>query len=166
MSTQIVVVGGVLRDALVFRHALIQDTAYQSLLSRRRRHYHEALAKLLIDEYPDLVVTQPELIAQHYVHSRQDALALPYWMKAGERALGRSANYEAVNHFENALAIAKNLPEGPDRRKEVLEATLMLSEALNAAGRLSDAVAQYKITARIGPRSRRHKSLHPRHARF
>jgi class 3 adenylate cyclase/tetratricopeptide (TPR) repeat protein len=149
MSTQIVVVGGVLRDALVFRHALIQDTAYQSLLSRRRRHYHEAIAKVLIDEYPDLAVTQPELIAQHYVQAQQDARALPYWMKAGERALGRSANYEAVNHFENALAIAKNLPEGPDRRKEVLEATLMLGEALNAAGRLSDAVAKYKATAEL-----------------
>ena len=117
MSTQLVVVGGVLRDALGFRHALIQDTAYQSLLSRRRRHYHEAIAKVLIDAYPDLVVTQPELIAQHYVNAQQNALALPYWMKAGERALGRSANYEAVDHFENALAIAENLPEGPDRRR-------------------------------------------------
>src|SRR3981081_3612576 len=62
MSTQLVVGGGVVRDALIFRHALIQDTAYQSLLSRRRRHYHEAIAKVLIDAYPDLVVTQPELI--------------------------------------------------------------------------------------------------------
>jgi class 3 adenylate cyclase len=115
MSTQIVVVGGVLRDALVFRHALIQDTAYQSLLSRRRRHYHEATARVLIDEYPDLIVTQPELIAQHFVQAQQAAQALPYWMKAGERALDRSANYEAVDHFENALAIAEKLADGPDR---------------------------------------------------
>ncbi|MET1047472.1 MAG: AAA family ATPase, partial [Hyphomicrobium sp.] len=147
MSMQIVVVGGVLRDALVFRHALIQDTAYQSLLSRRRRYYHEAIAKVLIHENPDLVATQPELIAQHYVQAQKDAMALPYWMKAGERALRRSANYEAVDHFENALAIAEKLPEGPDRRKQVLEATLMLSEALNAAGRLSDAVVKFRVTA-------------------
>ena len=148
MSTQLVVVGGVLRDALIFRHALIQDTAYQSLLSRRRRHYHEAIARALVDAYPDLVTTQPELIAQHYVKAHQDALALPYWVKAGERALGRSANYEAVDHFENALTIAR-LSEGPDRKKQVLQATLNLSEALRAAGRLSDAVVKYRLTAQL-----------------
>jgi class 3 adenylate cyclase/tetratricopeptide (TPR) repeat protein/ABC-type lipoprotein export system ATPase subunit len=149
LSTQLVVIGGVLQDALVFRHALIQDTAYQSLLSRRRRHYHEAIARVLIDAYPDLVVTQPELIAQHYVKGQQNELALPYWMMAGERALGRSANYEAVDHFQNALAIAEHLPEGRARQKEVLEATLKLCEALSAAGRLSDSVAKYKLTARL-----------------
>lgn len=148
MSTQLVVVGGVVRDALVFRHALIQDTAYQSLLSRRRRHYHEAIAKALIDAYPDLVVTQPELIAQHYVKAQQNELALPFWVKAGERALGRSANYEAVDHFRNASAIAEHLPER-GRKKEVLEVTLKLGEALSAAGRLSDSVTKYKLTAQL-----------------
>ncbi|TIL65544.1 ATP-binding protein [Mesorhizobium sp.] len=149
MSTQLVVVGGVVRDALIFRHALIQDTAYQSLLTRRRRHYHEGIAKVLIDAYPDLVITQPELIAQHYSKAQQDELAFPYWMKAGERALGQSANYEAVDHFQNARAIAERLRDGPARQKEVLEATLKLSEALSAAGRLSDAVAKYKLTAQL-----------------
>ena len=61
-----------MRDALIFRHALIQDTAYQSLLTRRRRHYHEAIAKILIDAYPDLAITQPELIARHYVEAQQN----------------------------------------------------------------------------------------------
>jgi class 3 adenylate cyclase/tetratricopeptide (TPR) repeat protein len=148
MSTQLVVVGGVVRDALIFRHALIQDTAYQSLLSRRRRHYHEAIARALIDAYPDLVVTQPELIAQHYVKAQKIELAFPYWMKAGERALGRSANYEAVDHFQNALAMAQDLP-GPARQKEVLEASMKLGEALGAAGRISDAVAKYRLTAQL-----------------
>ncbi len=149
MSSQLVVVGGVVRDALIFRHALIQDTAYQSLLSRQRRHYHAAIAKVLIDVYPDLVVTQPELIAQHYVRAQQIELAFPYWMKAGERALGRSANYEAVDHFQNALAIAEHLPEGATRQKEVLEVTLKLGEALSAAGRLSDSAARYKLIAQL-----------------
>jgi class 3 adenylate cyclase/tetratricopeptide (TPR) repeat protein len=148
MSTQLVVVGGVVRDALVFRHALIQDTAYQSLLSRRRRYYHEAIAGALIDAYPDLVVTQPELIAQHYVKARKIELAFPYWMKAGDRALGRSANYEAVDHFQNALAMAEDLP-GQARQKEVLEATLKLGEALTAAGRVSDSAAKYRLTAQL-----------------
>jgi class 3 adenylate cyclase/tetratricopeptide (TPR) repeat protein len=148
MSTQLLV-GGVVRDALSFRHALIQDTAYQSLLSRRRRYYHEAIAKVLIEAYPDLVVTQPELIAQHYAKAQKIELAFPYWMKAGERALGRSANYEAVDHFQNALAIAEHLPEGAAQQKEVLEVTLKLGEALSAAGRLSDSVAKYKLTAQL-----------------
>jgi class 3 adenylate cyclase/tetratricopeptide (TPR) repeat protein len=148
MSTQLVVVGGVVRDALIFRHALIQDTAYQSLLSRRRRYYHEAIARALIDAYPDLVITQPELIAQHYVKAQKIELAFPYWMKAGERALGRSANYEAVDHFQNALAMAEDLP-GRARQKEVLEASLKLGEALGAAGRISDAVAKYRLTAQL-----------------
>jgi class 3 adenylate cyclase/tetratricopeptide (TPR) repeat protein len=148
MSTQLVA-GGVVRDALIFRHALIQDTAYQSLLSRRRRYYHEAIAKVLIDAYPDLVVTQPELIAQHYAKAQKIELAFPYWMKAGERALGRSANYEAVDHFQNALAIAEHLPEGAARQKELLEGTLKLGEALSAAGRLSDCLAKYKLTAQL-----------------
>ncbi len=147
MSTQLVV-GGVVRDALIFRHALIQDTAYQSLLTRRRRYYHEAIAKVLIEAYPDLVVTQPELIAQHYVKAQKSELAFPYWMKAGQRALERSANYEAVDHFQNALAMAEDLP-GQARQKEVLEATLKLGEALATAGRVSDSVAKYRLTAEL-----------------
>jgi class 3 adenylate cyclase/tetratricopeptide (TPR) repeat protein len=149
LSSQLIVVGGVAMDALVFRHALIQDTAYRSLLSRRRRHVHEAIAKALAEAYPDLAVTQPELIARHYVEAQQNELAFPYWMRAGERALGRSANYEAVDHFQNALAIVEHLPEGPARRKEVIEATLNLGEALSAAGRLSDSPAKFKLTARM-----------------
>ena len=152
MSTQLVVVGGVVRDALVFRHALIQDTAYQSLLSRRRRYYHEAIAEALIDAYPDLVVTQPELIAQHYVKAQKIELAFPYWMKAGERALGRSANYEAVDHFQNALTIAEELP-GQTRQKEVLEANLKLGEALGARAAFGRR-GKVQANRTIGSRSR------------
>ena len=149
MSTQLVVIGGVLKDALIFRHALIQDTAYQSLLSRRRRQYHEEIAGVLIDEHPDLVLTQPELIAQHFDKALQKELAYPYWMKAGERALARSANYEAVDHFRNALSIAECISEEPIRKKEVLAATFHLGEALNASGRLADALGRYKVAAEL-----------------
>jgi class 3 adenylate cyclase/tetratricopeptide (TPR) repeat protein len=151
-SSQIVV-GGVVRDALFFRHALIQDTAYQSLLTRRRRHYHQAIGRILIDEYPDLAITQPELIARHYVEAQQNELAFPYWMKAGERALGRSANYEAVDHFQNALTIAEHLPEGPDRRRDLLYATLKLGDALFEAGRMPQSLAKYKLAAELARRA-------------
>lgn len=149
MSSQLIVVaGGMMRDALIFRHALIQDTAYQSLLSRRRRHFHETIARALIDAYPDVAVTQPELIAQHYAKAQRTELAFPYWMMAGQRALERSANYEAVDHFQNAVVIAEQLPEAV-RLKEVLESTLKLGEALAAAGRVSDAAEKYRLTAQL-----------------
>jgi tetratricopeptide (TPR) repeat protein len=69
-------------------------------------------------------------------------------MKAGDRALGRSANYEAVDHFQNALAMAEDLP-GQAQQKEVLEATLKLGEALTTAGRVSESAAKYRLTAQL-----------------
>jgi class 3 adenylate cyclase len=106
MSTQLVVAGGVVRDALIFRHALIQDTAYQSLLSRRRRHYHEVIAKVLIEAYPDLVVTQPELIAQHYVKAQKNELAFPYW---GE---GRRTRARTISQLRGG----RSFPKRPGHR--------------------------------------------------
>ncbi|WP_025658814.1 adenylate/guanylate cyclase domain-containing protein [Rhizobium sp. IBUN] len=147
VSSQIVVGGGVLNDTLVFRHALIQDAAYQSLLNRRRRHFHEEIAKVLVDQYADVAATQPELIAQHYEKAQRVELALPYWMKAGERALARSANYEAVDHFQNALSIAEQLPNVPGHQTDLLAAVLKLADALYAAGRMTDSLAKYRLAA-------------------
>ncbi len=147
VSSQIVVGGGVLNDTLVFRHALIQDAAYQSLLNRRRRHFHEEIAKVLVDQYADVAATQPELIAQHYEKAQRVELALPYWMKAGERALARSANYEAVDHFQNALSIAEQLPNEPGHQTDLLAAVLKLGDALYAAGRMTDSLAKYRLAA-------------------
>ena len=107
--------GGTSQQSLLFRHALIQDAAYQSLLTRKRVHFHHAIADAIVESHPDIVATQPELVARHYTEGRRDDLALPYWMKAGERALERSANYEATDHFSNALALAERLPDGPER---------------------------------------------------
>ncbi|ANL10286.1 adenylate/guanylate cyclase protein [Rhizobium sp. N113] len=148
-SSQIVVEGGVLHDALVFRHALIQDAAYQSLLNRRRRHFHEEIARVLVDQYDEVASTQPELIAQHYEKAQRIELALPFWMKAGERALARSANYEAVDHFQNALSIAEQMPKGPVRRMDLLAAILRLGDALFAAGRMTDSLAKYRLAAQL-----------------
>jgi tetratricopeptide (TPR) repeat protein len=105
---------------------LIQDAAYQSLLMRERVHYHHAIADAIIASHPDIVATQPELIARHYTEGRRDDLAFPFWMRAGEKALEQSANYEATDHFSNALAIAERLPEGPERSTETLRARLRL----------------------------------------
>ena len=147
LTAQLVVMGGTSRQSLLFRHALIQDAAYQSLLTRKRVHFHHAIADAIVQSHPDIAATQPELVARHYAEGRRDDLALPYWMKAGERALERSANYEATDHFSNALALAERLPDGPERRNQSQGARLRLAEALTEAGRFKDATTHYLVAA-------------------
>jgi class 3 adenylate cyclase/ABC-type transport system involved in cytochrome c biogenesis ATPase subunit len=137
LAAEVVVIGGSSQQSLLFRHALIQDAAYQSLLIRKRVHYHQAIAEAIVQSHPDIVVTQPELIARHYTEGRRGDLALPNWKRAGERALERSANYEATDHFSNALALAERLPGGPERNNEMLAARLRLAEALTEVDALS-----------------------------
>jgi class 3 adenylate cyclase/tetratricopeptide (TPR) repeat protein/ABC-type lipoprotein export system ATPase subunit len=147
LGAQLVVISAMSHRSLLFRHALIQDTAYQSLLSRKRRRFHQAIADTIIKSHPNIVTTQPELVARHYSEARRDDLAFPYWKKAGERALQRSANYEAVDHLSNVLAIAEKLPEGPERALETLAARLRLAEALTEAGRLKAAAIHFHMSA-------------------
>jgi class 3 adenylate cyclase len=147
LAAELVVIGGASQQSLLFRHALIQDAAYQSLLTRKRLQHHNAIADAIVQSHPDIAATQPELVARHYTEGRRDALALPYWKKAGERALERSANYEATDHFSNALALAERLPEGPERTVETLAARLRLADALSEAGRFNTATTHYLTAA-------------------
>ncbi len=80
------------RSRYLFKHALIQDAAYQSLLKRTRQQYHERAAKLLEDRFPEVASTQPELVAHHYTEANCPAQAIAYWHKAGAAAASRSAN--------------------------------------------------------------------------
>ena len=147
LAAQLVVMGGTSQQSLLFRHALIQDAAYQSLLTRKRVQHHGAIADAIVQSHPDIAATQPELVARHYTEGRRDDLALPYWMKAGERALERSANHEACDHFSNALALAERLPEGPELGIETLAARLRLAEALTEVGRFKAATTHYLVAA-------------------
>jgi class 3 adenylate cyclase/tetratricopeptide (TPR) repeat protein len=142
-AAQLVVMSGMSHQAFLFRHALIQDTAYQSLLTRKRRQYHQAIADTIVKSHTTITATQPELVARHYCEAQRDDLALPYWKKAGTRALAHSANYEAVDHFSNALAIAEKLPEGPERDLETLAVRIRLAEAFTEAGRVKDATMHF-----------------------
>src|ERR1700694_1170203 len=82
-----------------FKHALIQDTAYQSLLRSTRQQVHQRIAQALETQFPDRVETQPELLAQHYTEGGLTAPAVHYWQRAGERAGQRSAHAEAIAHL-------------------------------------------------------------------
>jgi predicted ATPase len=137
VSARLIVKGGLSLDALSFRHALIQDAAYQSLLKSKRQQYHEAIARALIESQPETVRMQPELVAYHFTEAGIAEQAVPFWQRAGERALARSANYESVDHFKHAIEHAVKLEDANDRSRTLLAARMSLGQAQRAAGHLS-----------------------------
>jgi predicted ATPase/class 3 adenylate cyclase len=146
-AAHLVLRAGSSEDTLAFRHALIQDAAYQSLLTSTRRRYHAAIARVLAEHHRDIAETQPELIAQHFSEAGLPQLALPFWRRAGERALARSANYEAVDHYEKALALAEKLPDADGREDAVLDTRIAMGRAQAAAGHLPQASATFEAAA-------------------
>jgi tetratricopeptide (TPR) repeat protein len=113
-----------------FKHTLIQDAAYQSLLRSNRQQYHQRIAQVLIERFPETAETQPEVVAQHYTAAGLPAEALPYWQRAGHRALERSAYREAVASFEQGLAVLQQLPACRDTREQAIDMRLALRSAL------------------------------------
>ena len=105
------------RSRYIFKHALIQDAAYQSLLRRTRQQYHRQVAELLESNFADTVEASPELVAHHYSEAGLPAQAVTYWQRAGARAVQRSANEEAIGHLTTGLAQLAQLPETPERAK-------------------------------------------------
>jgi predicted ATPase len=97
----------------LFKHALIQDAAYQSLLKSTRQQHHQHIAQVLEARFPELCETQPELLAQHYTEAGLVEQALPYWQRAGERAIQRSANVEAIRYLTRGLEGLQTLPDTP-----------------------------------------------------
>jgi class 3 adenylate cyclase/predicted ATPase len=116
----------------LFKHALIQDTAYQSLLKSTRQQYHRQIAQVLEERFPETVETQPELVAQHYTEAGLIEQALPYWRRAGERASQRSAHAEAISHLTKGIELLKALPDTPERTQQELVLQLTLGTALIA----------------------------------
>ena len=113
-----------------FRHALIQDVAYQSLLRRTRRDYHRRIAQTLTVQAPELAETQPELLAHHYTEATETVPAIRFWAKAGERASLRSANVEAIRHLGQALRLLRTLPDSPERSEQELRLLVALGMPL------------------------------------
>jgi tetratricopeptide (TPR) repeat protein len=120
------------RSRYLFKHALIQDAAYQSLLKRTRQQYHQQVAKLLEDRFPGVVSTQPELVAHHYTEANCPAQAIAYWHKADAAAASKSANLEAVEQFHRGLALVEALSEMRERAERELDLQMALGPALYA----------------------------------
>jgi predicted ATPase len=112
----------------LFKHALIQEAAYQSLLKSTRQQYHHHIAQVLETRFPETVETQPELLAHHCTEAGLMEQAIPYWQQAGQRALQRSANLEAASHVSKGLELLTALPESPARAEH--ELTLLFTLGL------------------------------------
>ena len=120
------------RSRYLFKHALIQDAAYQSLLRRTRQQYHQRAAKLLEDRFPEMASTQPELVAHHYTEANCPAQAITYWLKAGAAAASKSANLEAIDQLHRGLALVEALPDMRERAARELDLQMALGPALFA----------------------------------
>jgi class 3 adenylate cyclase/predicted ATPase len=124
---------GVLPDATyTFKHALVQDAAYQSLLKSKRQQLHARIAEALEQRFPDIGETQPEVLAQHLTEAGLAARAIPYWRLAGELAAGRSANVEAIAHLSKGLDLVQTLPDAVERLDEELGLRLAIGGPLIA----------------------------------
>jgi hypothetical protein len=117
-----------------FKHTLIQDAAYQSLLRSTRQQYHQQIAQVLEGQFADIRKTQPELLAHHYTEAGLSDHAMPYWQRAGQRALARSGYREAVACFEQALVALRRLPERQDTLEQAIDLRFDLRNALVPLG--------------------------------
>jgi predicted ATPase len=115
-----------------FKHALIQDAAYQSLLRSTRQRHHQHIAQVLEARFPTLCATQPEVLAHHFTEAGLREQAIGYWQQAGQRAIERSANLEAIGHLTTALDVLKTLPDTPERTQHELTLYTALGVPLRA----------------------------------
>jgi predicted ATPase len=113
-----------------FKHALVQDAAYSTLLRSRRQQLHARIAATLEDRFPDIVAAQPALLAHHCTEASLVEKAIPYWLTAGRQALARSAVAEAVALLRRGLALVPALPDTDWRRGTELDLQIALGQAL------------------------------------
>jgi TOMM system kinase/cyclase fusion protein len=116
----------------LFKHALIQDAAYQSLLKSTRQHYHQRIAQVLEAQFPETAETQPELLAHHCTEAGLLAQAVGYWQNAGQSAVERSAHVEAISHLRQGLALLQTLPETRERVQREVDMHINLGASLIA----------------------------------
>lgn len=121
-----------------FKHALVQDAAYSTLLRSDRRQLHARIAKIVERCFPERAAREPELLAHHFTEAREIERAIGYWLKAGERAIERSANLEAIRHLTRGLEALKTLPESPERDRQELAFQIALGTPLIAVHGYSD----------------------------
>ena len=124
---------GVPPDATYFfKHALLQEAAYQSILKSKRQRWHMQTAQRLETSFPEILAVHPELVGHHFTEASLHEQAIPYWQHAGERAAQRSAYTEARRHLTTGLHCLKALPETPERDAQELSLLVTLGVPLVA----------------------------------
>jgi len=132
----------------VFKHALIQDTAYESLLKSTRQQYNQRIAHVLAEQFPETAEAQPELLAHHYSEAGLTEKAVQYWQKAGQSAVQRSAHMEAISHLSKGLELLHTLPETRERVQRDVDLHIALGASLIATkGPAAPEVAQAYLRA-------------------
>ncbi len=116
-----------------FKHALVQEAAYESLLKSRRQLLHKHIGDVLRDQFPVIAETEPEVLAYHFTEAGLSGAALEWWRKAGQQALKRSAYSEAIAHLGKAVAIADELPDEPGRTMNRLHLQIEHGRALRGS---------------------------------
>jgi class 3 adenylate cyclase/tetratricopeptide (TPR) repeat protein len=115
-----------------FKHTLVRDAAYASLLKSRRAHLHAAIANALEQQFPDIAQTQPETLAHHLTEAGLIEKAIGYWLPAGKNAAQRSANLEAIAHLQRGIELTGRLPLDAGRDRSELDFQLVLGPCLIA----------------------------------
>jgi class 3 adenylate cyclase/predicted ATPase len=116
----------------IFKHALVVDAASQSLLKSTRQHYHQRIAHVLEELFHETAEAEPELLAHHYTEAGFIEQAIPYWQRAGQKAVERSAHVEAVSHFTKGLELLKTRPDTPECAQHELTLLIALGVPLQA----------------------------------
>jgi hypothetical protein len=118
------------QETYTFKHALVQDAAYGSLLKSRRQVLHKSIAEILEQRFSERVSNEPEAVAHHYTEAGLNEQATDYWLKAGQRGVERFANAEAISHLNRGLKTLEALPLGKDRDRRELLLQINLGNAL------------------------------------
>jgi predicted ATPase/class 3 adenylate cyclase len=122
-----------------FKHALIQDAAYQSLITKQRKHYHAAIADVIEKEFPDVVASNPEILAHHYALSKSHKKSIDYRIKAATKAMQTAATEEALSHLQKGLSLCAEMAAGLERNiQELTLQTTIGSASMFAFGYASE----------------------------
>jgi class 3 adenylate cyclase/tetratricopeptide (TPR) repeat protein len=140
------------QGSYLFKHALVQDAAYGTLLRTQREGLHARIALALEEKFADAVENQPEVLAHHFAEAGRFEKAVAWWLTAGRSAARRSANVEATAHLRKGIAGLAALPEGPDRDRHELAIQLDLGVALLATQGWNAADGAYRRASELAQR--------------
>lgn len=138
------------RTTFVFKHALLQDAAYASLLRGRRQELHGRIAGTLEASHPERIHVEPELFAHHYTEAGLSMPAAGYWAAAAQRALDRSANREALSHATKGLGLVPGIAEGADRDRLEIGLEILAGAAHRAVSGFASSQAERSFIRALG----------------